>query len=111
MHQYIHPNPMILPPLSDTAMSPCLNPEKLPQEYNCPLYTSGFLRTQLGKKVCVELLVGDTLELRTGYLLSVGASFILLGATDGSHTTMCDIAAIKVVNIVSEHIDAVPLID
>lgn len=42
-------------------------------------YLNGFLRTQLGRTVTVEYLVGaNTLVDRTGVLLAVGANYILI---------------------------------
>ncbi len=69
------------------------------------LFTPGFLRTQIGKLMRVEFLIGTNgLTDRTGTLIAVGASYILLrlvaGDINGGNTMMCDIYSIKFVTIV-----------
>lgn len=69
------------------------------------LFTPGFLRTQIGKLMRVEFLVGTNgLTDRTGTLIAVGASYILLrlvsGDLNAGNTMMCDIYSIKFVTIV-----------
>ena len=69
------------------------------------LFTPGFLRTQIGKLMRVEFLIGTNgLTDRTGTLIGVGASYILLklvsGDINGGNTMMCDIYSIKFATIV-----------
>lgn len=69
------------------------------------LFTPGFLRTQIGKLMRVEFLIGTNgLTDRTGTLIAVGASYILLrlvaGDLNAGNTMMCDIYSIKFVTIV-----------
>ena len=94
---------MTMPPVTDITAPLHIDAKAIPETLTCPLYTPGFMRTQLGKLMCVECLIGDKLELRTGYLISVGASYILLGTVDGTKTTYCDLYAIKFVNIITPH--------
>lgn len=63
-------------------------------------YTQGYLRTQIGKRVRVTFLIGTNLiQDRTGTLLQVGISYIILRETDTNSKVLCDIYSIKFVNI------------
>lgn len=59
-------------------------------------YLNGFIRTQIGRRVKVEFLVGsNTLETREGYLLGVGANYILINELDTNDLTACDFYNVK----------------
>lgn len=61
-------------------------------------YLNSFMRTQIGRRVKVEFLVGGgSLVERSGYLLSVGANFILLNEVGTSNLLSCDFYNIKFV--------------
>ena len=61
-------------------------------------YLNGFLRTQIGRRVTVEFLIGtNTLVDRTGILLGVGANYILINETDSDDLLACDYYNIKFV--------------
>lgn len=64
------------------------------------IYTPAFLRTQIGKLMRVEFLIGtNNLVDRVGYLQDVGASYILLRAVESDTITFCDIYSIKFITI------------
>lgn len=65
--------------------------ESTPETLTNNIYTPAFLRTQIGKLMRVEFLIGtDLLVDRTGILIDVGASYILLRSIpDGS--LLCEI--------------------
>ena len=64
------------------------------------IYTPAFLRTQIGKLMRVEFLIGtNSLVDRIGYLQEVGASYILLRSVESDTITFCDIYSIKFINI------------
>lgn len=65
-------------------------------------YTAGFLRTQIGRKVRVEFLIGTNGPLvdRTGTLRYVGVSYIILQPIDSDDLMMCDLYSIKFVTII-----------
>ena len=64
------------------------------------IYTPAFLRTQIGKLMRVEFLIGtNNLVDRVGYLQDVGASYILLKAVESDTVTFCDIYSIKFITI------------
>lgn len=66
------------------------------------IYTPAFLRTQIGKLMRVEFLIGtNNLVDRVGYLQDVGASYILLRAVESDTVTFCDIYSIKFITISS----------
>ncbi len=68
-------------------------------------YVAGFLRTQLGKKMRVEFLLGNgPLVDQTGELVGVGASYILLFSEDTGDTIMCDLYSIKFVTIYGQRV-------
>jgi hypothetical protein len=65
-------------------------------------YMNGYLRTQIGKMVRVEFLIGTgTLIDRTGTLLSVGANYITLRQVQTNDTIVCDFYSIKFISFLS----------
>lgn len=74
---------------------------QVPVTVENPLFTPGFLRTQIGRRIRVEFLIGTNLLTdRTGTLLGVGASYILLRPIDSDDIMMCDIYSIKFATII-----------
>ena len=74
--------------------------ERAPEVLTNPVYTPAFLRRQIGKLVRVEFLIGSSfLDDRTGILLEVGASYILLRALESDVITYADIYSIKFITI------------
>ena len=80
-------------------------------EYNQPFpitaesiqYLNGFLRTQIGRRVEIQMLVGtDNLVTKEGYLLGVGANYILINEIGTSDITTCDFYNIKFVRFFYE---------
>ncbi len=64
------------------------------------IYTPAFLRTQIGKLMRVEFLIGtNNLTDRIGILQDVGASYILLRSVESDNITYCDIYSIKFITI------------
>lgn len=71
-----------------------------PSMLNNPDFTPGFLKTQIGRKVKIEFLIGtSTFTDRIGTLISVGASYILLRLEESDDILMADIYSIKFVTI------------
>lgn len=59
-------------------------------------YLNGFIRTQIGRRITVTFLIGSSLiEEKTGYLLGVGANYILINELDTNDLTACDFYNIK----------------
>ena len=74
--------------------------QESPEILTNSIYTPAFLRTQIGKLMRVEFLIGtNNLVDRVGYLQDVGASYILLRAVESDTITFCDIYSIKFINI------------
>lgn len=74
--------------------------EQIPLTVQSTLFTPGFLKTQIGRRMRVEFLIGTgTLIDRTGTLLAVGASYILLRLIESDDVMMCDIYSIKFATI------------
>lgn len=86
-------------PLVPTVQMPTA--QEIPPTLESPIYTPGFLRTQVGKKMRVEFLIGTTGPLvdRTGTLIAVGTSYILLEPIESDDVMLCDIYSIKFVTI------------
>lgn len=62
-------------------------------------YLNGFLRTQIGKMIRIEFLIGTgTLIDRTGTLLSVGANYITIRQVQTDDVVACDFFSIKFIN-------------
>ncbi|OGO79468.1 MAG: hypothetical protein A2Y23_07060 [Clostridiales bacterium GWB2_37_7] len=63
-------------------------------------YTQGYLRTQIGKKVKVEFLLGTSMLVdREGTLVDVGISYIIINEVETDDLLLCDIYSIKFVRI------------
>ncbi len=59
-------------------------------------YMNGFLRTQIGRIVQVQFLIGsNTMVERMGLLLAVGANYILLNEIETDDILVCDFYNIK----------------
>lgn len=59
-------------------------------------YLNGFIRTQIGRRVTIDFLVGsDTMISRTGYLLAVAQNYLLLNELDTNDVTACDLYTMK----------------
>ena len=64
------------------------------------IYTPAFLRENIGKLMRVEFLIGtNNLVDRTGILIDVGASYILLRALESDVITYADLYSIKFITI------------
>ena len=75
--------------------------DQVPSTLQNTFFTPGFLRTQIGRRVRVEFLLGTNLLTdRTGTLVAVGASYIVLRLVDSDDLMMCDIFSIKFVTII-----------
>ena len=67
-----------------------------PETLTNNIYTPAFLRENIGKLMRVEFLIGtNNLVDRTGILIDVGASYILLRALESDVITYADIYSIK----------------
>lgn len=78
-----------------------MSPEQMPVTVASPLYTPGFLRTQIGRRMRIEFLIGTSnLTDRTGTLVSVGASYVIIRLIDSDDLMLCDIYSIKFVTII-----------
>lgn len=75
--------------------------EQVPSTLANTFFTPGFLRTQIGRRMRVEFLLGTNLLTdRTGTLVAVGASYIVLRLIDSDDLMMCDIYSIKFATII-----------
>lgn len=71
-----------------------------PETLTNTAYTPAFLRKYIGRLVRIEFLIGSSyLEDRTGILLEVGASYVLLRSVQDRNLLYCDIYSIKFVTI------------
>lgn len=86
--------PSAVQPISDGMV-------QVPQTVQNVLFTPGFLRTQIGRRVRVEFLIGtNNLTDRTGTLVAVGASYIIIRPIESDDLMLCDIYSIKFVTII-----------
>lgn len=71
-----------------------------PETLTNTAYTPAFLKKYIGRLVRIEFLIGSGyLEDRTGILLEVGASYVLLRSVQDRNLLYCDIYSIKFVTI------------
>lgn len=79
---------------SGTAITDFSNP--FPVTPESIQYLNGFIRTQIGRRITVTFLVGSNLiEEKSGFLLGVGANYILINELDTNDLTACDFYNIK----------------
>lgn len=87
------------------TQTPVVAPESLasrtPTTVESPYYTAGFLKNFIGKNMRVEFLIGTSGALvdRTGVLMEVGASYIVLMPILSDDLLMCDLYSIRFVTI------------
>jgi len=63
-------------------------------------YTQGWLRTQIGKRVKIEFLIGTNMLVdREGTLLDVGISYVIINEVETDDLLLCDIYSIKFVRV------------
>ena len=59
-------------------------------------YLNGFLRTQIGRRVSIDFLVGsNSIVTTSGFLLGVASNYILINELDTNDLTTCDFYNIK----------------
>lgn len=69
-------------------------------DYNAVQYVNGFYRTQIGRYVRVEQLMGsNTLDTQEGFLIGVGINYILLQEAPTGNVQVIDIYGIKTMYI------------
>ena len=74
--------------------------ENSPEILTNNIYTPAFLRSNIGKLMRVEFLIGtNTITDRIGILEDVGASYILLRSLQSNEITFADIYSIKFITI------------
>ncbi|MVB10773.1 hypothetical protein CAFE_14710 [Caprobacter fermentans] len=82
-----------LMPITDMTQSAPMTAESIE-------FLNGFLRTQIGRRVRVEFLIGtNTFTDKAGLLVGVGANYILLREAESDDILTCDFFNIKFVTI------------
>ncbi|WP_205703206.1 MULTISPECIES: hypothetical protein [Acutalibacteraceae] len=82
-----------LMPITDTSQPAPMTADSLE-------FLNGFLRTQIGRRVRVEFLIGtNTFTDKSGLLIGVGANYILLREASTDDILTCDFFNIKFVTI------------
>ncbi len=70
----------------------------VPQTVESIQYTQGYLKTQIGRKVKVEFLIGTNMLVdREGTLVEVGISYIIIREAETDDLVLCDMYSIKFV--------------
>ena len=77
-----------------------MNNNYMPEVLTNQIYTPAFLRTQIGRLMRVEFLIGtNNLVDRIGILSEVGASYIVLRSFENDSLVYCDLYSIKFITI------------
>lgn len=59
-------------------------------------YLNGFIRTQIGRRVTIDFVIGsDTVTQKSGYLLAVAQNYLLINELDTNDVTACDLYTMK----------------
>lgn len=82
---------------TDTSMAPLTSASQpMPVTADSTEYLNGFLRTQIGRRMRVEFLLGtNTFTDKSGLLIGVGANYILLRESSTDDIIACDFYNIK----------------
>lgn len=88
-------------PTFNVPSNPLVPPEyEQTIDYDSMQYMNGFLRTQIGRYMRVEQLIGaGTLEDRYGFLVGVGNNYLLLQDISNGNVSLVDIYTVKYVYI------------
>lgn len=88
-------------PMEPLTMPLAPSPSDTPESVQNPYYAAGFLKNYIGREMRVQFLIGANGALmdRTGTLIEVGASFIVLRPAQTDDLLMCDLYSIKFVTI------------
>lgn len=103
------------PPESLPTIDVPANPLQPPQtnqtlDFESLQYMNGFLRTQIGKYVEVEFLIGTSNRvMRTGRLIGVGLNYILLLDVETQDIISCDFYTIKFVKFYYRSSASIPV--
>ena len=71
----------------------------LPENITNPIFTPGYLQTQIGKGVHVEFYIGGNKSERTGILVQVGTDYLVLASPERGNHTVCDLNSVKFVTV------------
>jgi|GEM_PF-6127860 len=71
----------------------------LPEKITDPIFTPGYLQTQIGKALHVEFYIGAQKSERSGVLVQVGADYLVLASPNQGKHTVCDLASAKFVTV------------
>jgi hypothetical protein len=96
----IYSSPMPVQQSTSTPVSPVSISEigTVPQTVMNVQYTQGYLKTQIGRFVKVEFLIGTNMLVdREGTLVDVGTSYIIIRETETDDLLLCDMYSIKFV--------------
>ncbi len=63
---------------------------------------NGFLRSQLGRRISVEFVLGTNVVEKTGYLVGVGKNYIVLYYPASKDYAVCDFFSIKFITVFHE---------
>jgi hypothetical protein len=92
--------PVPMPTPIDTTIPPDFEIEPgapVEQDIN---YTQGYLKTQIGRYVKIEFLIGTNMLIdREGTLIDVGISYVIIREPETDDLVLCDIYSIKFVRI------------
>jgi hypothetical protein len=95
MPQFPGMMPTAAQPTSDLAPIVPWN-QPMPVTTESLQYMNGFMRTQIGRRVTIEFLIGtNTLTDRTGTLLAVGANYVLINEVETDDILLADFYSIK----------------
>lgn len=104
MYSQISQQDLIESPTPTTAVSPTATLANPITDFSNPYpvtpesiqFLNGFIRTQIGRRVSVDFLVGsNSIVTKTGYLLGVATNYILINELDTDDITACDFYNVK----------------
>lgn len=95
---YSSPLPVQQTPSMPIVQTPVSDEGTFPETVLSTSYTQGYLKTQIGRKIKVEFLIGTNMLVdREGTLEEVGTSYIIIRETETDDLLLCDMYSIKFV--------------
>ncbi|WHH61501.1 hypothetical protein [Petroclostridium sp. X23] len=95
---YPQPSPYGQTPSVQPIMPPDVGFEEGPPTLTDIGYTPAYLRTQIGRRVKIEFLLGTNMLVdREGTLVSVGINYVIIQEAETDDLLLCDLYSIKFV--------------
>ncbi len=74
-----------------------------PETLTNPIFLPTYLKNHIGKLVKIEALIGDCLQTRIGFLMQVGADFVVIKLNQNCSSMVIEGKCIKFITIIHDN--------